>query len=445
MGTNHRHTPLAGRERLALGVEFTHRFLERARAALGTRECVALWTCNRIEIYFVTSGGRPSERGARELFGKACDSSELALADSVYHYSGTQAVRHLFEVASGLDSMVLGEHEILGQVKSALSEALHGGYGGPVLTRLFNHAIRVGKRARRETAISSGIFSVGQCAARAAGDVVGNLAGKCILVFGAGRIAKVTAKHMTALGAGPITVFSRTRARAEELAELVGGHAITAEEVPGALRASDILVGCASAPHHLVRAAEIRHAVRERSGRPLVVIDLAVPRNVEPEVGRVRGVHLFNLDDLEGVVAENRGARQAEIQRVRAIVAEELSDFERLEVPGDATAVISKLRASAEQVRQQCLREAGRGQLSEEDLRLFNYLTDLLVRRLLHRPTVALRECARGDGGDDVDLVAAIARLFDLDGADDCECRAEEGDKQATDSAMEQQMSGRVR
>ncbi len=432
VGTNHKHTPLAGRERLTPSGESARDLLERARAALGARECVMLRTCNRVEIYFVASAERPGERGAQELFREVCGPSAKVSSDSIYHYCGGEATRHLFEVACGLDSMILGEHEVLGQVKVALSEARESGHAGPVMTRLFSHAIRVGKRARRETAISSGIFSVGQCAARLARQVLGELRGKHLLVFGAGRIAKVTAKHMAALGVGPITVFSRTRERAQDLATMLEGRAITADELPQALLASDILVGCASAPHHVVDAADIQQATRDRDGRPLVVVDLGVPRNVDPEVGGIQGVHLFNIDDLSAVVAENAGAREAEMQRARAIVEEEVADSQRLQAQGEATAAISKLLATAEQLRQQCLKEAGRKQLSEQDFQHFDYLTDLLVRRLLHKPMVALRESACGQQANDTDLVAAVAKLFELDGSDDSECRAEPGRQQKT-------------
>ncbi len=434
--------PLADRERFASSAESNLSVLERTRATLGAKECAILRTCNRVEIYSVTAAGHCPKEAVRALFSEACEAPDLSLADSVYHYSGEDATTHLFRVASGLDSMILGEHEVLGQVKSALNEALESGHAGPILTRLFNHAIRVGKRARRETAISSGIFSVGQCAARLAQEVLGELRAKRLLVFGAGRIAKVTAKHMAALGAGPITVFSRTRERAQCLAAMLEAEAVTAENLPEVLQTSDILVGCASAPHHVVKAAEIHEATKNRDGRPLVVIDLGVPRNVDPEVGKLPGVRLFNLDDLEYVVAENIEAREAEIQRVNAIVAEEAADFQSREAQAEAALVIAKLRAKVEQIRLECLARADRKQLSDEDLAFVDYLTDLLVRKLLHKATVALREHPCGEQADDVDLAAAVTRLFDLDSANGSENPGDCAEEQSAVSLALNKVSG---
>jgi glutamyl-tRNA reductase len=414
VGTNHKHTALADRERLAVGEESPQDLLERARAALGARECVVLRTCNRVEVYFLASPAGYSEQAAAEMFTGICDPSTSSPASVIYHYASEDAATHLFEVACGLDSMILGEHEILGQVKSALSEAAQTGDAGPILTRLFNRAIRAGKRARSETAISSGIFSVGQCAARLAQQVLGELNGKRLLVLGAGRIAKVTAKHMVALGAGPAAVLSRTRERAEELAAMLDGEVVTAEELPQNLRACDILAGCASAPHHVVGCAEIERAMGDRIGRPLVVIDLGMPRNVDPEVGELPGVRLFNLDHLGAVVAENIGAREAEIERVKAIVTEEIAASRRVEAEAEAAAVIAKLRGKAEALRQECLALVDRRKLSDEDRACFDYLTDLLVRKLLHKPVVTLREAGCDAATEDVELAAAVTKLFDL-------------------------------
>lgn len=416
VGTNHRHTALAGRELLALNGGCAREALARLRSALSADECVMLRTCNRVEIYYVASQGMRGGQVAEDAFCRALDPTDAASTASVYHHSGERAARHLFEVASGLDSMVLGEHEILGQVKSALYEAVDGGHAGRALTRLFNQAIRVGKRARRETAISSGIFSVGQCAVRVAQESLGTLKGKRVVVFGAGRIAKMAAKHMAAQGTEPIAIFSRTAAKAQHLADMLAGRAITALELPELLRRSDILVGCAAAPHYVIDTHQIQRAMGSREGRPLVVIDLGVPRNVEPSVGSLPGVRLFNIDDMESVVAENVGAREAEIQRVHAIVDEEVSDFQRLEAEEEARGVISGLRASAEAVRQECLRQACGNHLSDADLEFADYLTDLLVRKLLHKPTVALRQSACAGRGNGTAVVSAVRRLFGLNG-----------------------------
>jgi glutamyl-tRNA reductase len=412
LGTNHKGASLDDREQMAASAGTDDGFLGRAGAALGARECVALRTCNRIEIYYLASTTRQDEHSVEELFRDACGLSAPTSTDSVYCYSGEEAASHLFAVACGLDSMVLGEHEILGQVRSALGQAVRLGHAGPGLTDLFNHAVRVGRRARRETAISSGIFSVGQCAVRLARQALGDLKGSRLLVVGAGQIARVVAKHMAAMGLQCVTIFSRTTERAQELAATLGGRAITADELPQALLMSDIVVGCAAVPHHCIGAAQIRRATQERGGRPLVVVDMGVPRNVEPEVGQLAGVHLFDLDDLSAVVAENRDAREAEILRVKSIIAEEVIAYQDRETQAEARAVIAKLREKAEQLRQECLIHARRRQLPEDHLACFDYISDLLVRKLLHAPSRALREASCGD---DSELLSAVRRLFDIE------------------------------
>lgn len=417
-GTNYKQTPIAGRERLGRGAESVAETLACASQLLGTAECVLLRTCNRLEVYFITPVHPSNLERVRALFSRLAGANGGELTDSIYHYTGKQAIRHLFEVASGLDSMILGEHEILGQVKTALSESAQAGRAGPLLTRLFRQAMKTGKRARAETAISSGIFSVGQCACRLAQQALGETQGKQVLLFGAGIIAKAVAKHLSVACGGVVRVFSRTPSRAKELADSLGGEAVVSEQLPAAFSSSDVVVGCASAPHHVIGVAQVQEAMQARDGRPMVVIDLGVPRNVDPAVGSLVGVHLYNLDDLEAVVAENAKARQAEIRHVGAIIDEEMSNFEQAEAQEMTADLIVQLRARAEELRQECLQRAG-GKLSSEDsAELLDYITDLLVRKLLHQPIVALKEAAcRAEGGE-TDLAAIVARIFGLNESD---------------------------
>lgn len=417
LGTNHKHTRLADRERLVPGADSVRELLRRSRESLAARECAVLCTCNRIEVYFVAPELEGDGRGRmRDLFGQVCDAPGETAKPVVYYHRGDQAVGHLLTVACGLDSMVLGEHEILGQVKTALGQALDNGYAGPELRRVFNSAIRAGKRARSETEISSGIFSVGQCAVRLAQQALGDLDGKRVLVFGAGRIAKTAAKHIAASCSGSITVFSRTPSRAHELAESVGGRAIQSDQLTEAFRASDIVLGCASAPHHVIGMDELRDAMAARPDRPMVVVDLGVPRNVDPAVASLPGIHLFNLDDLEAVVAENARARQAEIRQVEAIIEEELAPFEHAGGQELSAKLIVELRARAEELRQECLRQVAGRPSGGEDAEALDRATDLLVRKLLHQPIVALRRAACAPNGGEAALAAMVARIFGLNG-----------------------------
>jgi glutamyl-tRNA reductase len=414
VGTNHKRVPVAARERIAAGGDAPGKLLERARVEFHADELALLRTCNRFEIYFIGPLNGRSASSAANLLAQAGGGDKALPADKVYHLSGRDAVSHLFEVAAGLDSMVLGEHEILGQVRSALPEAAAAGFAGATLTRLFSHAARAGKRARRETAISSGIFSVGQCGARMALEVLGDLRGRRILVFGAGRMAKVTAKHLAELGATCISVFSRTYERAHDLACIVRGQAVTARELMDTLHGADIIVGCAAAPHHLIRPEQIREAMAGREARPLVVIDLGVPRNVDPAVAQIPNVHLFNIDDLEVVVSQHAGEREQEVARVRSIVSEEVQAFEHWRDQAKVKDLISQLRERAEQARQECMKLACRGACSQRDSEMMEYVTDLLVRKLLHRPIAAIRSAAGGEGEGGSDVTAAVRELFGL-------------------------------
>ncbi len=415
VGTNHKRVSVAARERIAADGLAPAAFLERARAELHADELALLRTCNRFEIYFFGPLNDRSGSSAVNLLAEAADGEEPVPSDKIYYLSGEEAVCHLFEVAAGLDSMVLGEHEILGQVKAALPEAAAAGFAGAALTRLFSHAARAGKRARRETAISSGIFSVGQCGARMALDVLGDLRGKRILVFGAGRMAKVTAKHLAELGATCINVFSRTYERAQDLACIVGGTAITGAELMDTLHEADVIVGCAAAPHHLIGPGQIQDAMVGRQDRPLVVIDLGVPRNVDPAVAQIPNVHLSNIDDLEVVVSQHAGEREQEVARVRSIVAEEVRAFEHWREQAKVKGLISQLREKAEQARQECMKLACRSKCSAHDSEMMEYVTDLLVRKLLHRPIAAIRNAAVGEGEGETDVAAAVRELFGLD------------------------------
>ena len=410
LGTSHRKAGVSAREQLVAARAAEH-LVRQARLLLGAGECVPVRTCNRVELYYHALSG-PAHQS--ELVAVMCGPGPVSAtaSDLFYHHTGGRAVRHLLRVACGVDSMVLGEHEILGQVKESLAEAMANGWAGPVLRRLFDRALSTGRRARRETAISSGIFSVGQCAARMAQEALGGLRGRRVLVFGAGRIARVVVKHMAFLGAGPVAVFSRTRATAEELAGTCGGRAIGRDQLPRTLADSDILVGCASAPHYLISKVDIEAAVRPSRERPLAVIDLGVPRNVDPAVAEVPGVRLFNIDDLETIVNQHAGEREMEVERVGAIVEEEARAFERWLEERSVSDVILEITTKAEGAREECLALARR-KLPEEALPTVAYLLDLLARKLLHDPVSALRDAAGREVGG-AEVVIAARRLFAL-------------------------------
>jgi glutamyl-tRNA reductase len=247
--------------------------------------------------------------------------------------------------------------------------------------------------------------------------VLGDLCGKSLLVIGAGRIAEATAKHLAHRGAAPITVANRTLERAEEVAQRLGGRADTIARLPALLAAADLVITCTSAPHFILEADAVERAVAGRQGRPLVIIDVSVPRDVEPLAGSVAGVRLFNLDDFEPVVAENAKAREGEVNAVRGIIAEEVQSFHEWLARAEVTPLIQSLRRRGENVRRQCVEEARRklSHLPAEDMEAVERLADLLVKRLLHAPTKALRA---HPNGDPFTLAGAVQELFDLTDSD---------------------------
>ena len=414
-GTSYKYASIESRERLGRDTGDGAAALARAAHLLDADGCVLLRTCNRVEIYFIAPVDPANLARIREFFTWLAGSDGAVVPGEIYHYAGPEATRHLFDVACGLDSMILGEYEILGQVKAALAEALEAGLAGAALSRLFHQAVKTGKRARSETGISSGIYSVGQCAVRLAEQSLGDLHGKHVLLFGAGRIARAASKHLAVSCGTDVTVFSRTAARAAELAEHLHGRSIASDQLPDAFRSSDIVIGCASAPHHVIGVAELQEAMEARHGRPMVVVDLGVPRNVDPAVGALPDVYLFNLDDLESAVSDNAKAREAEVRKVRSIIDEELAAVLCPEAQQRMTDLIVQLRARAEELRQECLRRACGGNSAQVDAQLLDQTTDLLVRKLLHGPIFALREAARAANADDTQIAAMVARIFDLD------------------------------
>jgi len=407
VGTNHRLTPTAVRERLARPRLSSGELSARARAALEGAECVLLRTCNRIELYLSSPVGRslaPQARGW--LCGQGRDDVRT------YCYGGEEAVGHLFLVACGLDSAIVGEREILGQVRAALAEARASGAAGPALTRVFQQALAVGKRVRRETTLAEHASSLSDCAARLAQAVGGDLEGRHVLLIGAGQVARRVGERLSAVGAGRITVLGRSLARARPLAERLGGRAVATTDKAAAIREADIVVACAAAPHFVVRAEQVREAMTGRGDR-LLLLDLGLPRNVEPAVGRLPGVHLFGLDDLEALIPAEVGARREQLERLRRLVAQEAARSHRWLEQAEARRVIRELRARAERARRQCLARAAGRLSSPADEAVLDYLSGLLVRKILHAPVSALRAAASHDAASD-ELLSAAVELFGL-------------------------------
>jgi len=353
LGASHRTTPLELREKLALTEEKMAAFHGRIGTLPGLREYAVLNTCNRVEFYGVAESPEAIERLQSEFCGFQGFAPE-EFARIRKHVAGPEVIHHLLEVSSGLDSQMLGENEIFGQVKSAYASAQQRGTVGPVLNRVFQKAFQAAKHVRTETAITEGQISVANVAVDLALTIFGELSAARVLLVGAGEIGEKTAKAFQSRGAGSLTVASRTLGRAMELATTFGATALPFEHVPAHLAQYDIVVCSTAAPHAVVRTDDAVAAMRKRPALPLFFIDLALPRDVEPGIAELANVFLYNLDDLAKIAEENRAARAAKVSHARTLISGKAEHLWRQVEPqcggGVSPALVSPALKPSEQV-----------------------------------------------------------------------------------------------
>jgi glutamyl-tRNA reductase len=407
-GLSFRSAPIELREKVAFGADE----LAPALRALGSG--VILSTCNRTEIY-QEAGAPVGELTPVQLLDHRAGDARSEVRRHLYHLGGENAIRHLFAVAAGLDSMVLGEPQILGQVRAALNAAEAAGTAGPVLAHVFRQAIRVGRRARDETFIGRHAVSVSSAAVELARRVFGRLEGCRALVIGAGEMGELTVRTLAEHGVGVVAVANRTLDRARALAGRFGGEALALDDLADALAAADIVISSTDAASFVIQGDDVRRALAERGGRPLFIIDIAVPRDVDPTVRSLPGVFLYDIDDLQALCAVNRESRQREVQRVQQIIEMEVRDLLAWWSSRRVIPTIIAMRERAEQIRRAELSEAlaRLGHLSEADRASIEALTRAIVAKLLHRPTVRLKELA---AADDEAAIELVRDLFSLEG-----------------------------
>ncbi|MER3455592.1 MAG: glutamyl-tRNA reductase [candidate division GAL15 bacterium] len=396
VGTSHRTAPVEVRERVA----FPESRLGVASALLrgrdGLHEAVVLSTCNRTEAYVVAEEACAGTRAVLDFWGDYHGLLPQEMEPYVYALVGPDAVRHVFRVAAGLDSMMVGEVQILGQVREAFRAARTARATGPLLDALFRHAIAAGRRVRQQTGIERGSLSVPQAAVQLAQQLLGGLEGRQVLVLGAGEMAELTVRHLVEAGCGGVVVCNRTLEHARPVAERLGGVAVRFDELSCYLSRVDIVVTSTAAPHPVVEPELVVQALAGRR-EPLVFVDIAVPRDVHPAVGQLPGVRLFNVDDLQAVSEATRQARQAEVMQAERIVAEETERFFGWLRSLKVVPLITALRARAEAVAEEEWRRAlPRLQgLTHEEREAVRALVHAVVNRLLHGPIVRLKEIAR--------------------------------------------------
>jgi len=416
VGINHRTVPLHKLEPLLIGPMD----LAKALADLASRphldEVVVLSTCERTEVYALANRFHGAVADIREFLSGWSGQPPEDFSDNLYSHFDESAVSHLFRVSAGLDSASLGEPEILGQVRRAWEVAHDEETAGPVLAAVFRHAVEAGKRARTETSISRGTTSLSQAAVEIATSVLGGLEAKQALVLGLGEIGDAAARAFAkAPGAKPVLVTNRTAARSEQLALALGGGPVPWERLVPAVADADVVVCCVGGGEHVLSASEVQAALGARAGRPLVLVDLAVPRGVDPAIGALEGAHLFDMDDISRFVSARLDARQGEIPVVERLLAEEVGRFGRSMAERTVTPLVSMLREKAEKARLFELARldgwlAGQG---PDEREMVDALTRRLVAKLIHGPMVNLKAAAGTPQGET--MAQAFRDLFDLD------------------------------
>src|SRR3954451_15808119 len=417
IGASHKTATLALRERLSLPEGRAASLVGELVRTPEVHEAVAISTCNRTELYLVAADPVDAESQALSALSRQAGIRPTELLGNLYSLRGTDAVSHLFSVAAGLDSMIIGENEIQGQVRRAYELALVEGTTGPITNRLFRDALTAGKRARTETGIGRLRVSVSSIAVELAERVLGDLESRRVLVIGAGENGEVTARALAERGVPSIFVANRRYDRAIGLAARFGGEAVRFDDLPELLLQADIVVSCTASPHQIVGREELGLVLEQRAGRPLLMMDIAVPRDIDPNVRGLPGITLYDMDDLQHAVARNMSGREAEAVKAATLVEQEVERFTKWLGSLEVVPTIAALRELGDQIVAQVLRENdGRWEsVSDNDRPRLELMARAVVSRLLHEPTLRLKGT---DGERAYVYVDALRELFALDGSD---------------------------
>jgi glutamyl-tRNA reductase len=419
IGLNHRSTPLDLLERMTISDAALPKALHDLISHDDVSEAIVLSTCNRTEVYIVAERFHRAYEDVRDFLAEVGFLAPEDFSDHLYTHYDVDAVAHLFSVAAGIDSAVLGESEVLGQVKVAWHRAREESAAGAGLNLLFRHALEVGKRARTETGIARNITSVSQAAVALAAERLGGLAGRRVLVLGAGDMGEAMSLGLAKAGVADIAVANRTWERAVEVAGRINGRAVRLADVPAAMAEVDVLLSSTGAATPLFEIDDLREIVAGRAGQPLLIVDIAVPRDIDPSVGSLEGVTLLDMDDLRAFAEAGTHARKREVAAVQAIVDDELERYLGVTSAREVAPTIVALRERAEQVRRAEL-ERFRSRLESLDevqIEAVEGLTRGIISKLLHEPSIALKDAAGSPRGDR--LVATLRDLFGIDGDDD--------------------------
>ncbi|MDQ6816513.1 MAG: glutamyl-tRNA reductase [Actinomycetota bacterium] len=394
IGISHKTARVQVRERLALPEARAAEFLRDLRGTTAVHEAVAISTCNRTELYLVVGDPVEAEATVLSMMASQTGIRPTELAPAIYSHRNCDAARHLFRVTAGLDSMVIGEAEIQGQVKRAYDAALAAEMAGPLTNRLFMAAIATGKRVRTETSIGARQLSLPTVAVSLARELLGALEGREVVIVGTGETSELAARALSDSGVRTVFVATRRRDRALALARRYGGRSVSFDELPQALERADILVTATASPHLLLESEELSEVMSARTHRPMLLIDLAVPRDVDASCAAIEGVSLYDVDDLDAVISRNRRVRQTEARKAEGIIEQEIQHFAVWLGSLEVLPTLAALRSHATRLAEQVIREnAGKWEsASARDLARIDAVAQAVVNRLLHEPTARLKE-----------------------------------------------------
>ena len=418
IGLSHKTAPVEIREKFCIPREKAKEFLGQLAGVPGVREGMVLSTCNRMEILGVVEGVEDEASRIEDLLAGLAGMSANELNSYLYLRRGEEAVRHLFRVTSSLDSMVLGEPQILGQVKEAYSQALESKVSGLILNKLFHRSFFVAKRVRTETKIATQAVSVSFAAVELAKKILGNLDDKRAMLIGAGEMSELAARHLLNQGVREILVTNRTQQRALELAQAFQGKAVPFEDFLQQLKNVDIVLSSTGSTHYIIRKEQLTEVIRARKNRPMFFIDIAVPRDVDPTINEIDNVYVYDIDDLQGLVESNKEERKKQVQQAEEIVAQGVEAFQGWLRSLEVVPTILALRSRMEEIRKGEVDKALSlfKNVSDDERKALDLLTNSIINKILHHPISLLKhQESRDHGKIYVEMTRKIFRLDEED------------------------------
>lgn len=416
VGLNHKTAPVEIREKLSFPEHSLAEALAEVKKIKAVRGCAILSTCNRTEVYAAVLDVEQGLRGIREFLARRCRLSASEIQNYLYNYTLFDVINHLFRVASGLDSMILGETQILGQVRRAYEIACELGATNGVLNTLFLRAITVGKRVRTETEIDRNAVSISYAAVELAKQIFEDgIQGRSVLIVGAGKMSELTAKHLVANGVSTVLVSNRSYDRAVCLAKVFGGKAVKFDELFTYMETADIVISATAATHCIIKPQDIENVMKKRNNKKMFIIDIAVPRDVDPAVGSIEGVSLYDIDDLKNVVDSNLSQREKEARKAEKIIKNEIDEFWKWLSSQFATPTIAALKKRGEEIKQKEITRAFNrlGNLTDREKKVISSMANSIVNQLLHDPVIQLKHYAPTHQGHLYTEI--LQKLFNLD------------------------------